>query len=122
MNRLVRSQRGAVPLVDVALAVAVAAVITIGTAFLSGGRDPGAIGYLLLAASAAPMAVRRRAPVAALATIVGLAVGYAAVAGPNVAFALPLGVGLYTVTDAGGWRVAVGGIAIVGLGSLLAGF
>jgi signal transduction histidine kinase len=122
MNRPVRTKGRAIPLVDVALALVIAAVITIGTASLSGGREPDPIGYVLLAATAAPLMARRLAPVAALAAIVALAVGDAALAGPNVAFALPLGVALYTVTDAGGWRVAVGGIAIVGLGSLVAGY
>jgi signal transduction histidine kinase len=120
MIPLVHRKACAIPVVDVALAGAIGAVITIGTAALSGSTDP--IGYLLLAATAAVLTVRRQAPIAVLAAIVGLAVVDTAVVGANVAVALPLGVGLYTVTDAGGWRVAVGGIAMVGLGSLLAGF
>src|SRR5258706_2677687 len=122
MNPLVRAKGRAIPFTDVALAMVIAAGATIGTAALSGGREPDPIGYLLLAATAVPLMVRRRGPIVALAAIVALTVGDAVLAGPNVAFALPLGVGLYTVTDAGGWRIAVGGIAIVALGSLLAGF
>jgi signal transduction histidine kinase len=121
MNRPNGSGQGAIPVLDAGLAVAVAVAITFGTAYLSAGHGPGPIGYGLLAASASALAGRRLAAPAVLAAIVVLAIAYAAISGPNVAFALPLGVALYTITDAGRWQLAVAGIAAISLGSLVAG-
>ncbi len=107
MNRPYALRPGAISVLDAGLALGIAIGITVGTAYLSAGRDPGPLGYALLTASAGLLAVRRLAGSLVLVSIVILTIAYAAISGPNVAFALPLGVALYTVTDAGRWQLAV---------------
>ncbi len=121
INRPYALRPGAIHVLDVALALGIAIAVTVGTAFLSAGNPPGPIGYALLTASAVVLAVRRLAGPLVLVSIVILTIAYAAISGPNIAFALPLGVALYTVTDAGRWQLAVAGIVAISIGSLVAG-
>lgn len=98
---------------DLALAALVAAA-TIAATWLARGR-PDPAGYVLLALSALPLAMRRSMPVGALAAIAAAAFAYDVLDQPGAFYTVPVAIALYSVADAGARAAAVAGlVAIVG--------
>lgn len=112
--------------VDLALALAVAAVVDVAITVAvegPGSRPVDAVAYTLGALMGAPVLVRRRWPlVALLATGIVLSVYYTA-GYPGLSPAIPLAVVLYSAAVAGRlwWAVSVGGFfVVIGTGMLAA--
>jgi signal transduction histidine kinase len=100
-------------LIDVAIAIAAAAVMLIGTMRFasSAGRALDWLGVSLLVASAASLMVRRSWPTATLVATAVLAVAYSALDYPLPFWTIPLAIALFTAV-ADGRRVAA--LAITG--------
>ena len=101
-------QRLPVPVQDAVLAVAVALFQLRGTALVTPGQldvrplsQPSALGYVLLAASALVLAVRRRRPAAVLAAVAVLDAVYYVAGYPDGPGWVALFVALYTLTAHG---------------------
>jgi len=90
---------------DVLLALAVVAVEIVGTVILVDrgveGRAPDAIGYLLLIGHGAPLAIRRRYPVAVLLWVALTAFAYAALDYPGPLYTVSLVLALWSAVAAG---------------------
>lgn len=100
-----------VPLTDIALGMAVAALIAAGTVRFAGSVGPFAA--MFLAASGLALIGRRVWPVATLAVVVLCSLVGIGQGAPDGLYLLPLGLALFSATDAGHRRVALAAIAVV---------
>jgi signal transduction histidine kinase len=101
-----------VPRADVALAVVVVGLTVAGTLrFASGG--PALVTAAFLAGTGVLLIFRRVWPVATLAGVVAFSLAYMWWNGPNGLYLLPLGLALYSATDAGHGRLGLGCIAVL---------
>jgi signal transduction histidine kinase len=103
------------PAVDVALAaaVAVAVAIAIGAEMEAGARAPDALAYVLGAAVAAPLLLRRRSPLAVLLLSTVALLVYYAFDYPPIGLAVPLAAALFIAVAAGHlWTAALVAVAI----------
>jgi signal transduction histidine kinase len=114
------SRRSRELLIDVALAIGVAAAELIGTDRLGVNDDRPLdwLGSSLLVASAASLVVRRSWPIATLLTTAVLAFAYNAADYPSAFWTIPLALALYTAV-AEGRRVAAIGIIAVAFAALV---
>jgi signal transduction histidine kinase len=111
---------------DAFIAVLVAAFQIRGTDFVSPGQDtvraltdPGAIGYLLLAAGGLALVARRRWPVAVFAIVAAIDVAYYLAGYPDGPGWVGLFIALYTLTAQGDGRAGIR-IAAIGIAALTA--
>jgi signal transduction histidine kinase len=99
---------------------ALAALTALAGTILLFGR-PGPLAALLLVAMCAPLAVRRRSPVAALVLTTVLALAYDILDLPGGLYTIPLAIALFSVADSGRRLVAIVGVAVIAVGFLAVG-
>jgi signal transduction histidine kinase len=121
MSHLRSNPKFPVSIVEGAVPIAVAAGFVVGSALLAGARAVDALGYALLFAGAAALVLRHRHPRAALVGAVIPGFFYDLLNYPGGLCTIAIGVGLYSVADAGHRRAGIVAIVTVVGGFLAAG-
>lgn len=104
---------------DVALALAVAAVMVLGTSGVNANTTPpDALGWVLLVAAATALVFRRRWPIAVMWTSTLMGLIYAVLGHPGGFYTVAMGVGIFTVAAAHRRRAALAGL-LIGFGLFL---
>ncbi|MGH8945469.1 MAG: DUF7134 domain-containing protein, partial [Acidimicrobiia bacterium] len=97
---------------DVALALAAALLMVLGTSGVSaGGNPPDLLGWLLLLAAAAVLAFRRRWPIQVMGTAIVLGLAYTILGNPGAFYTVAIGIGIYSVAATGHRLITIAGIA-----------
>lgn len=96
---------------DVALALAAAVLMVLGTSGVSARNTPDPMGWLLLLGAAAVLVFRRRWPIQVMATTIVLGLAYTTLGNPGAFYTVAIGVGIYSVAAAGHRLVALAGVA-----------
>jgi MYXO-CTERM domain-containing protein len=97
---------------DVALALAAAVLMVLGTSGVSAdGSPPNLQGWLLLLAAAAVLVLRRRWPTVVMGTTIVCGLAYTALGNPGAFYAVAIGIGIYTVASTGHRLMAAAGVA-----------
>lgn len=97
---------------DVALALATAVLMVLGTTGVSAdGNPPDPQGWLLLLAAAAVLSLRRRLPMVVMWTAIACGLAYSALGNPGGFYTVAIGIGIYSVAATGHRSAAVAGLA-----------
>ena len=105
---------------DVAVALAAAVLMVLGTSGVSArGDPPDPLGWFLLVAAAAILAFRRRRPTAVMWATIATGFIYDILGNPGAFYTVAIGIGIYSVAAAGRRRTAVTAV-LVALGIFFA--
>jgi MYXO-CTERM domain-containing protein len=97
---------------DLALGLAAAVLMVLGTSGVSArGTPPSPQGWLLLLAAAAVLVFRRRWPTAVMWTAIACGLAYSALGNPGAFYTVAIGIGIYSVAATGHRMAAVAGLA-----------
>lgn len=104
---------------DVALALAVAVLMVLGTSGVSANTTPpDGLGWVLLVAAAGALVLRRRWPIAVMWTTISLGLAYTVLGYPGGFYTVAMGVGIFTVAATHHRRAALAGL-VIGFASFL---